>query len=375
MRPSQTSPLQEDIFAGLMSGTSLDAADAVIVEFDHTGKPHLLGTASIPYPHTLREELLALHLPGFDELHRAAQLGNLLADLYAETLLQACAKAKVLPTHIAAAGVHGQTIRHRPECGYTLQLNQPARIAEQSGITIVADFRSRDIAAGGQGAPLVPAFHAGLFSGALPRAVLNIGGIANLTLLNNSDEVIGFDTGPGNLLLDGWIQQHQHKPFDHDGAWAASGKIDSDLLHALLSEPYFALPTPKSTGRDLFNLAWLQQKLHGHAAVLSPADVQASLLALTTHSIANALQQVQPDTHEVIVCGGGAYNIELLRQLRIALPHMCWQTSDAHGVAPEWVEAIAFAWLAQQCMRGLPGNLPSVTGARGSRILGAIYPK
>ncbi|TAK90484.1 MAG: anhydro-N-acetylmuramic acid kinase [Burkholderiaceae bacterium] len=374
MNTTPTPAPAQEIFAGLMSGTSLDAADAAIVSFDTTGRPQLLGSASIPYPQTLRDELLALHVPGFDELHRAAQLANLLADLYAEALLQACVAAAITPADVVAAGVHGQTLRHRPESGYTLQLNQPARIAEQSGITIVADFRSRDIAAGGQGAPLVPAFHASLFSSALPRAVLNIGGIANLTLLNNSDDVTGFDTGPGNMLLDHWAQQHLHLPFDRDGAWAASGKVDSGLLNALLSEPYFSLPAPKSTGRDLFNPTWLQLRLREHAS-LPPADVQATLLALTANSIGNALQQAQPETHEVIVCGGGAYNAELLRLLRVTLPHVRWQTSDAQGVAPEWIEAMAFAWLAQQCLQGLPGNLPSVTGAQGSRILGAIYQK
>lgn len=379
--PRSVSP--QGLYAGVMSGTSLDAADAVLARFDGTSqntRVEILATATLPFTETLRSHLLQLHVTGHNELHHAALLSQQLADLYAEVLLQLCAKAGLAPSTVCAAGVHGQTVRHQPGFGYTLQLNQPARIAERTGINVVADFRSRDIAAGGQGAPLVPAFHAGVFSQYAPCAVLNLGGIANLTILPENADISGFDTGPGNMLMDAWIRKKLNQPFDRDGTWAASGKLNQDLLDALLSEPYFMQRPPKSTGRDQFHLAWLEQHLSTHAAwqTLPPEDVQATLLALTAHSVCQALQRAQENDGTVVktmvVCGGGAYNQALWQCLNTLAPAVRWLRSDHCGIAPEWVEATAFAWLTRQFMLGLPGNLPAVTGARGARILGALYP-
>lgn len=366
------------LYVGLMSGTSLDGVDAVLVDFDGP-RLRVLGHCSAPFPDTLKAELLALNAPGDNELHRAALAGNALAHAYAkqvQILLTRCQKA---PTDIRAIGVHGQTVRHRPQefdgTGYTLQLNQPALLAELSGIDVVADFRSRDIAAGGQGAPLVPPFHQAFFAKpGRSTAVLNIGGISNVSVLGADPEnILGFDCGPGNALMDAWCQQHTGRAYDAQGAWAASGKVDTALLTDLQSDPYFGKRPPKSTGRDLFNAAWLADKLALHPKVPS-VDVQTTLTELTAWACADSVRKSTPDCRVLIVCGGGALNLELMRRLQHALPDAVVESSDTHGLPPLQVEAAAFAWLAQQAIERKTGSLQSVTGARGARILGAIYP-
>ena len=360
-----------DLFVGLMSGTSLDGVDAALVEFA-SPRPALIGTAYLPLPDRLKAELYALQAPGPNELDRAARAGNALSHLYAEAVLALLRQARIAPAAIRACGCHGQTIRHRPDAGYTLQIGNPALLAELTGIRVVADFRSRDIAAGGQGAPLAPAFHAAVFgTDARHRVIVNVGGIANLSDLPAGGAVTGFDTGPGNVLLDLWIHRHLGEAHDSAGAWAQSGTVLAELLEAMLAEPYFALRPPKSCGRDLFNAAWLEKfELKGAAA----QDVQATLAELSARSIANAVKQNCPHADELYVCGGGAHNLDLLARLRRSLPGCRIDTTSALGTDPDWVEAIAFAWLAQQTLAGRPANLPAVTGAGGERVLGAVYP-
>jgi Predicted molecular chaperone distantly related to HSP70-fold metalloproteases len=276
---------------------------------------------------------------------------------------------------VRAIGAHGQTVRHRPDLGYTVQINAPALLAERCGIAVVADFRSRDVAAGGQGAPLVPAFHRAVFAVAgADVAVLNLGGFANLSLLFADGRTLGFDTGPGNALLDFWAQRHLGQPYDAQGAWAAGGAVRADLLAECLADPYFSRAAPKSTGRDDFHPAWLERHLSAHAAQASPQDVQATLAALTAHSVAEALRRAMPAVCELVICGGGARNTDVLSRLQQALPGVTCRPSDDSGIPAEQVEAAAFAWLAQQTLLGLPGNLPAVTGAAGPRVLGAVYP-
>lgn len=358
-------------YIGIMSGTSLDGVDAVLVEFSDAGQQQIASHYQ-PYPQTLKDDLLALHVPSHDELHRAQLVAIQLARAYAEAVMALLKNADISATQVAAIGCHGQTIRHRPEHGYTLQLNQPALLAELSGIPVISDFRSRDIAAGGQGAPLVPAFHDHVLRHPTThRVILNIGGIANLTDLAPGKDTTGFDSGPGNLLLDAWIMTHQGKSYDKDGAWAASGKVLAPLLQRLLEEPFFSAAPPKSTGRDLFNLAWLTPHLQGDEA---PADVQATLSALTAESIAMAVQRFCPGAQELYLCGGGAHNHALVRHLSQRLPQLHIAPTDTLGIAADWMEAIAFAWLARQTMHRQPGNLPAVTGAEHACVLGAIYP-
>ena len=362
---------------GVMSGTSLDGVDAVIADFaPGSGVCRTLGSAHLEFPPALRHELGALQACGEDELARAARASVALADVYAEAVLAACRAASVAPADVAAVGVHGQTVRHRPDQQWTIQLNDPARVAERTGITVVADFRRRDMAAGGQGAPLVPAFHHALFARAdRARAVVNLGGIANVTLLVPGQPVRGFDTGPGNVLLDHWHSRHAEGAFDAGGAWAASGRVDHALLHAMLAEPFFAAPPPKSTGRDLFNAGWLDAMLAHRGVPEHPADVQATLAALTARTIAEAIRGASPDIAEVLVCGGGAHNATLMRLLALDVaPARVMPTSD-EGVAVGEVEALAFAWLAREALAGRTGSLPEVTGAAGARVLGAIYPR
>jgi anhydro-N-acetylmuramic acid kinase len=357
------------LFIGLMSGTSLDGVDAVLA--DLAAAPRILATRHDPFDPDLKQRLLALHRADGDELRRAAELGNALAMRYADAALELVAESGVDPQRIEAIGCHGQTVRHRPELGFSVQLGNPALLAEATGFTVVADFRSRDIAAGGQGAPLVPAFHAVAFRSARShRAVVNIGGVANITNLPAEGEVTGFDCGPGNVLLDGWCARHLGAPYDADGAWAASGRLLPELLDALLADPWFAAAPPKSTGRELFNLDWLERRLTGAEA---PADVQATLLALTALGIARGLAEHCRGAEEVYLCGGGARNRALAESIAGSLGGPAVAATDALGVDAEWVEALAFAWLARQALRGEPGNLPAVTGARGPRVLGAIY--
>ena len=366
------------LHAGVMSGTSLDGVDAVIADFAPGDGRFCatLGAAHIAFVPDLRGELLALQASGADELVRAARAANALADCYAEAIGDACRAAGVASRDLAAAGVHGQTVRHRPQEDWTLQLNNPARVAEHIGATVVADFRSRDIAAGGQGAPLVPAFHAAVFGGSgRHRVVANIGGIGNITSLPVSGPVRGFDTGPGNVLLDLWCARHRDAAYDDNGAWAATGHVDRGLLDALLREPYFALPPPKSTGRDLFAADWLDAVLARVSWSGAAANVQATLSALTAGTIAHAVSAHAPSADEILVCGGGANNATLMRQLAAEVAPRSVVTTAVAGIATDHVEALAFAWLAREALAGRPGNLPAVTGAAGLRVLGAIYPR
>lgn len=363
--------MSASLFVGLMSGTSLDGADAVLADFS-SPQPSVLARAHRSFGDDLRHALEALTRPGDDEIDRAGALGNRLAAEYAAAVAEVLRVAGVGAAAVRAIGCHGQTVRHRPERGYTVQIGNAALLAETCGIAVVSDFRSRDIAAGGQGAPLVPAFHAAILrSDAEVRAVLNLGGIANLTWLPPRGEVTGFDCGPGNTLLDAWASQHHGARFDESGRWAASGREDDALLAHMLDEPYFGASPPKSTGRELFNLAWLAARLGGRETA---ADVQATLVALTARSVADALRQWCPGTLRLIACGGGTKNSVLMRRIAAESRMIAVESSAAHGVEPADVEALAFAWLARERLEGRPGNLPAVTGARGARALGTIYP-
>ncbi|MEQ4619209.1 MAG: anhydro-N-acetylmuramic acid kinase [Corticimicrobacter sp.] len=367
-------------YIGLMSGTSLDGIDAVILQIDTDASDQAVrfnieAHACLPLPDDLRAELLALHTPSHDELTRAAVAANRLARLYAQACADVLRHAGLTTAAIRAIGAHGQTIRHRPDLGFTLQLNAPALLAELSGIAVIADFRSRDVAAGGQGAPLVPAFHAAAFQQAAPQAILNLGGIANLTILRPGVAPQGFDTGPANMLMDAWCLRHTSQPYDRDGNWAGSGHCNPDLLATLLSsEPWLDLPPPKSTGRDLFSLAWLEQRIASHGAhTLRPEDVQATLLALTVHTICRDMARHAADVGRMLVCGGGAANGRLMQALADALPCQVMPT-DTQGIPAQQVEAAAFAWLAHAFEQAIPAGLPEVTGARHMTILGARYP-
>ncbi|MFI7858813.1 anhydro-N-acetylmuramic acid kinase [Pseudomonas promysalinigenes] len=361
------------LYLGVMSGTSLDGLDIALIE---SGKRvDLLATCYLPMPPDLRQALLNLCSSGPDEIARAAMAENRWASLAAEGIRQLLDQQGLQANAIRAIGSHGQTIRHEPSCGFTVQIGNPALLAELTGISVVADFRRRDVAAGGQGAPLVPAFHETLFGHLGQRlAVLNVGGFSNLSLIERDAPVQGFDCGPGNVLMDAWIERKRGHTYDADGAWAASGQVKHDLLASLLSDPFFAGSGPKSTGREVFNLSWLD----GHLARL-PAyreeDVQATLLELTARSIIEALQNAQHNTQALLVCGGGARNGALMARLAQLLPQAQVSSTGAHGVDPDWVEAMAFAWLAHCCLEGIAANRPSVTAAKGLRVLGAIYPR
>jgi anhydro-N-acetylmuramic acid kinase len=364
------------LYIGLMSGTSLDGVDGVLADFDAGRQPRELGAAYIPFPDALRAELMALQVAGHNEIEREALAAQTLAQAYAACVAALLAETGVAASAVHAIGCHGQTIRHRPELGFTRQSNNPALLAELGGIDVIADFRSRDIAAGGQGAPLVPAFHQALFGQPGRRTVVaNIGGISNISVLHGDGRATGFDTGPGNVLMDAWIGRHHGKSYDADGAWAASGTVTPALLVELAKEPYFGLPAPKSTGRDLFHMQWLDARLAAFPDA-APADVQRTLAALTAQTLADAILRHGPDTEAVYVCGGGAYNGTLMKELAAALQGRATVESTAVlGVAPNQVEALAFAWLAYRFSERLAGNLPAVTGARGDRVLGALYPR
>ena len=358
-------------YVGLMSGTSLDGVDAVLADFEG-GKPRLIADAHLAFDTTLRHELLALNSPGANEIDRAALAGNELARKYAAAVAAVLARSKTPAAEVRAIGCHGQTVRHRPERGYTTQIGNAALLAELTGIRVVADFRSRDVAAGGQGAPLAPAFHAAVFADAAEdRVAINLGGIANLTFLPRDGKVTGFDSGPGNCLLDLWASRHLDTPHDAGGSWAAGGRAIPELLERMLQDPYFAAAPPKSTGRDLFNESWLHKRLQGGE---EPQAVQATLLELTARSLANAIARHCAGARRLIVCGGGAKNDALMRRLAAIAAPAALETSDRHGIDPQLVEAAAFAWLAKRALDGQTGNLPSVTGARTARVLGAIYP-
>jgi anhydro-N-acetylmuramic acid kinase len=352
-----------------MSGTSLDGVDAALVRL--RGRPSLLGADFLPYPKSLKAILLNLHEASSDELHRAALAGIELSRLYAKAVDRLLEKHGLSAQTVCAIGCHGQTVRHRPGSGYSLQLGNPAWLAERTGISVVSDFRSRDIAAGGQGAPLVPAFHAAVFRDSRRhRVIANLGGMANLTDLPRKGPVTGFDTGPGNILLDAWTRERFGRDFDRGGALAARGQPVASLLRALLADPYFRRPPPKSTGRDRFNLNWLRRFGVGrHKA----EDVQATLAELTARSIGNAIAKFCPGADEVYLCGGGVRNHNLVVRITRELPGMKIASTERLGIHPDWVEAMAFAWLAQRALRRETGSLSEVTGAKGPRVLGAVY--
>lgn len=367
-----------------MSGTSLDGVDGVLASVTSDNSSHgridTLGAAYVPFPSDLQRDLMALQVSADNEIHREALAANILVDHYADCVKQLLAQTNIAADRVCAIGVHGQTIRHQPALGYTRQTNNPALLAELTGIDVIADFRSRDIAAGGQGAPLVPAFHQAVFAADnKPRVVANIGGISNISVLGDAkgSSVLGFDTGPGNALMDAWIARNLNQRFDAEGAWAASGHVIPNLLEALRSDPFFALPPPKSTGRDLFHPAWLADHLAAFSDA-KPSDVQATLTALTATTLADAIAQYGMDAKAVYVCGGGAYNTHLMRQLQQALSakglSAIVESTAALGIPPNNVEALAFAWLAHRFIERKPGNLAAVTGAKGGRILGALYP-
>jgi anhydro-N-acetylmuramic acid kinase len=365
-----------DLYIGLMSGTSLDGIDGVLADFSG---PRLVVThhASAPFAPALRAELMALNTSGNDELHRAALAGNALSEAYAQVVQTLLQQSGQPASAIRAIGAHGQTVRHRPQefdgTGYTLQLGNAALLAERTGIRVVADFRSRDVAAAGQGAPLVPAFHQGVFGRARETVlVLNIGGISNLSMLGADGSVLGFDCGPGNALMDYWCQRHMGQAFDAGGAWAAGGEVLPTLLASLLDEPFLRKSPPKSTGRDLFNPQWLAQHLQPFRDA-NPVDVQATLTECTAIACSMSLNSYKKDSKIVAVCGGGALNTHLMARLQAACPGVQVTATDALGLPALQVEAAAFAWLARQTLLGLPGNLSSVTGAAGARVLGAIY--
>jgi anhydro-N-acetylmuramic acid kinase len=360
-------------YIGLMSGTSIDGVDAVLADFSAVPlRP--LAQVHVAFPETLRLDLQALQHSGADEIHRAALAANALMDCCAVAVEEVLAEAGLAPQAIVAIGLHGQTVRHRPELGYTTQLANPARLAEATGITVVADFRSRDVAAGGQGAPLAPALHAAVFAAAdRHRAVVNLGGMGNVTELPPGGPVRGFDTGPGNTLLDAWCERHTGAAFDRDGAWGAGGVIIAPLLAAFKADAYFALAPPKSTGRDRFHLRWVERHLASLQAPARPVDVQRTLMALTAQTIAEAIAAHCGAVTEVLACGGGANNAALMRELQAALlPRRLTSTATA-GIPVQAVEALAFAWLAREALAGRAAGMPSVTGARGPRLLGAVY--
>ncbi|QWE26547.1 anhydro-N-acetylmuramic acid kinase [Polynucleobacter sp. AP-Ainpum-60-G11] len=371
----------QSLYIGLMSGTSLDGIDAVLAKIEASGETSLLDSVSIAFSPELRKALLDLQTPGPNEIHRENQASNALAAAYADAVKQLLSQAKLSPADISAIGAHGQTIRHQADLAYHLaythQTLNPALLAELTGIDVIADFRSRDLAAGGHGAPLVPAFHAQQFATDKNISVLNLGGIANLTLLPKEGEVKGFDCGPGNILMDAWIAEQQGHAFDENGTWASQGKVNQALLSRMMTDSFFAKAPPKSTGRDDFHLGWLHKQIGSDN--INAEDVQATLLQLTVDSALQALERYAPQTQMLVICGGGARNIALLELFKSRAEDLFKNsleivTSDALGIDPQLVEGLAFAWLAWAHKEKRPANLPAVTGAKGPRILGACYP-
>ena len=365
-----------DLWLGLMCGTSVDGIDAALMDLGPHGQPRVHAAQTFALDPDLREEVLALSQTETRvSPERIARLDHALGCAFAQAALYLLDIHAVSSDAVVAIGSHGQTLRHAPtgSMPFTWQIGDPNLIAERTGITTVADFRRRDVAAGGQGAPLMPAFHRALLADRDGDAVvLNLGGIANVSLLPHHGPVTGFDTGPANGLMDAWTARHIGEAFDREGAFAASGRVDADLLARLLTDPYFDLPPPKSTGRDHFHLEWLDRLLG--SSIHRPQDVQATLLELTACSIATAVKARLPDARTVYVCGGGVHNHHLMQRLTDCLHPMQVLTTDALGIDPDFVEAAGFAWLARQTLLGLSGNLPEVTGARGARVLGAIHP-
>lgn len=361
-----------ELYIGLMSGTSADGIDAALVDFSGQ-RPQLAGSHYAPYSSEVRQRILALCQPGDNEIHRLGEMDILLGKAFADAVNTLLQQSKITANHIQAIGSHGQTVRHHPQA-FTLQIGDPNTIAAQTGITTIADFRRKDVAYGGHGAPLVPAFHQQvLASDKIHRAIVNIGGMANVTLLPAATQtpVTGFDTGPGNVLLDHWIHTHQQESHDRGGAWGAQGRIEPHLLKVMLDDPYFKLPPPKSTGREYFNPVWLAQCLQFIST--EAVNVQATLTELTARTIVDAIHSAF-SCGEILVCGGGAHNAFLMSRIKThAAPQFEVTSTADHGIHPDWMEAMAFAWLARQTLNRLPGNLPSVTGAKQSVILGGIY--
>jgi anhydro-N-acetylmuramic acid kinase len=358
-----------------MSGTSLDAIDAALVDFSADRTPKLVQTYAHPIPATIRSEIELICQPGSDEINRAGAIDRRLGELFAEATAILLEQANIPATQIRAIGSHGQTIRHHPDrpAPFTLQIGDPNTIAFNTGITTVADFRRMDVAAGGQGAPLVPAFHdATLRDDSENRVVVNIGGMANITVLAKNTPVTGFDTGPGNVLMDSWIQKKRQLPYDQDGAWAASGQCHIPLLDQLLSHPYIQASAPKSTGRETFHLAWLESMLTAFTTI-SDADIQRTLAEFTARSIALAIDALPLSIDHALLCGGGSHNKMLREQISKLLTKINISTTTDVGIEADWLEAIAFAWLAKQRIENKPGNIPSVTGANRPCILGSIY--
>ena len=385
-----------EYFIGLMSGTSLDGVDGVVVRWNHSGLK-VLAHHHLPFDDALKAEFLKLNISGPDELHRAALAGNALAKLYAQVVQQLLTTQNLGPHQVRAIGAHGQTVRHQPLAfdgvGYSVQIQNPALLAELTCISVVADFRSRDLAAGGQGAPLVPAFHQAVFGAAAatattkgvsgPTLVLNLGGMSNLTVIQgkaalehdppDSPHVLGFDCGPGNVLMDGWCQLHTGAAFDQDGRWAAQGQVHLGLLQQLLDAPFFKQSPPKSTGRDLFQMDWLHAQLEHHKA-LAPVDVMATLTELTACVCSQDAMRCSSNAALLMVCGGGALNSHLMQRLQAHLPYWRVCATSEFGLPPMQVEAAAFAWLARQRLNHQTSSLQSVTGAQGARVLGSVYP-
>lgn len=361
------------LYVGLMSGTSMDGIDAALVEFGDASL-NIVNTTSHRYPEELREQLLAaIQVPLDEDIENIAELDDAVGDVFTEAALALLENADVKPQRVTAIGSHGQTLRHQPKADppFSIQIGDAQRIANGTGLQTIADFRSADIAAGGEGAPLAPFFHDWLFrQPATTRCVLNIGGVANITVLSDKQDTIGFDTGPGNSLLDAWTRKHKSEAFDRNGCWAASGSVDEDLLLQFMSDSYFAFAPPKSTGFEHFNLRWIEGH---HIAIVEPNDVQATLCQLTANSIADAIQDYAPETTEVLICGGGVHNPVLLEKIQARLPDISLDSTASAGLDPDWVEAVAFAWLAMRHLQNLPGNLPSVTGASRSVVLGRSF--
>ena len=371
--------MEQALYIGLMSGTSVDAIDSALISCDRN-EVLLLATHRHELPGAIREQIADISHSGPDEVERMGPLDRELGRLFAAAALALLSKSGKQANQVRAIGSHGQTIRHRPPSGgsgdnsFTLQLGDPNTIAETTGITTIADFRRRDIAAGGEGAPLAPAFHAAAFARpGVNRAIVNIGGIANASLLQGLELRMGFDTGPGNTLLDHWAKRHTGRDYDHDGQWATAGTVSGPLLADLLNHPYFAKTGPRSSGKEVFNLAWLDQRLTAHQG-MAAIDVQATLAELTATSIALAINNCGIDVAEVYTCGGGAHNGDLMRRLQQRLGPALLASTAALGMDPDWVEAVTFAWLAHRTLAGLAGNAPAVTGAAGPRVLGGIYP-
>ena len=374
--------MTENLFVGLMSGTSVDSIDAVLIKCDQeTGESRLLQNHSAAIDSTTRDQILSLCQDGTAEIERMGELDRHLGYLFADACLQLLSASQIEAGRITAIGSHGQTIRHRPptqsrtpNLAFTCQIGDPNTIAEVTGITTVADFRRRDIAAGGQAAPLVPRFHQAAFTAVdCNRAIVNIGGMANVTVLKGGSLIAGYDTGPGNVLLDEWVQRHLGSRYDDGGNWATTGTADKRLLETFLTHPYFQLPPPKSTGRETFNLNWLDQQLANCTPPPTPQDVQATLLELTARSICQSLRSLATKPQELYVCGGGAHNKKLMQTISTLLAPIPVNSTAALGIAPDWVEASAFAWLASQTLQVRTGNSPVVTGAQRERILGGIY--